>query len=236
MSDQMQDLLNAIQRSNAAFQAERQELAKGDRGERGLPGKDGRDAKIVIDKAVGAEVHQKYDEATNTTHISFRFLPPPQGPIGETGPRGAAGFSPRLVLGEVKDGMMPAATLREIEPFVYELSLTLPRGMRGERGAQGLRGESIVGPKGDAITGPAGPAGAPGIDGKDGRDGMTREEIVKLVTSTMLEVFQQVGLRDEIVAKLLAAKTELRKAVNDADARSQYQLSEILKRVDRIVG
>ena len=167
------------------------------------------------------------------------------GPAGEDGKHGRDGRDaqvPEFVIGEAVVGTEAKATLHRNESGVYILSLILPRGERGvkgEPGPTGLRGfpgkDSVTpGPKGDpgkSITGPAGAdSTVPGPQGIPGKDGLSIDEIKQLV----VDILSDAGLLSEQAQKLATIRALLKKAIHQADARHAFQISEIIREVDKL--
>jgi hypothetical protein len=175
------------------------------------------------------------------------------GTIGATGP---AGKDAKFKIGVVVQGDKAEARIREGGDNTFILDLCLPRGEQGPRGFIGLPGPAGVDGKNgvDGVDGKngergfsgangqdskaAGPRGERGADGESivgprgekGDTGMTREEIIQI----LIETLQNVGVMTEQAQKLLAIRAKLKAAINEADARHSYQISEIIRDVDKL--
>jgi integrin beta 3/collagen type V/XI/XXIV/XXVII alpha len=181
--------------------------------------------------------------------------PGPQGLRGEAGPKGFVGpagedgkdgqdgkdaLPPQLMIGSVVVGDKLAAEFRRDANGVYVLHLTLPRGeqgLTGHIGATGARGkdgnDSVVpGPQG--VKGSVGLTGAdstvPGPQGISGKDGMSVDEIKRLIVS----ILSDAGVLSEQAQKLAVIRAKLKAAIHQADTRHVYQVSEIIRDVDKL--
>jgi len=112
------------------------------------------------------------------------------------------------------------------------------------RGLRGEDGERIRGPKGDkpsaqevheaalAAARQVVAENADALRGEKGAPGMTTSEIKQVI----IEVLSDIGLRDNLVAKLLQVKTELRQALHKATSRNIAELQTVYRKIDDIIS
>jgi hypothetical protein len=157
------------------------------------------------------------------------------GKDGRPGADGAAGKTPILEIGSVTTGDKAAASFRR-DQGVYLLDLILPK---AERGPQGLRGESVVGPRGEVgATGATGCQGIQGIPGESiqGDPGKNAYPTDEMIEGIILRVLVKVIGNDLVLQKLVQVKAELSREVSNATARHIASLSDAYRRVSNIIG
>jgi hypothetical protein len=173
---------------------------------------------------------------------------------GKDGSPGKDAPTPEFLVGSVVFGDAASVTLKRDKNNVLVFSFVLPRGKQGDpsqvpgptgpRGFAGKDGASAEQPneiqlaiavkkvleaspdkyrgeRGESIKGES-------IKGEKGDPGMSRQEIIQV----LIETLQTTGVLTESQEKLLRIRAKLRAAINEADSRSQFTISKIVKEVD----
>jgi hypothetical protein len=144
------------------------------------------------------------------------------------------------MIGNVTVGETAFVKLQRDSNGVYVLNLILPRGERGltgphgATGARGADGNASVVPGPQGVKGSVGPTGAdstvPGPQGISGKDGMSADEIKRLI----IGILSDAGVLSEQAQKLAVIRAKLKAAIHQADARHVYQVSEIIRDIDKL--
>ncbi|VVB53000.1 Uncharacterised protein [uncultured archaeon] len=236
MNENLSEALKAIQTQTDELQRQKTELARGPKGDRGEPGigKDGRDGispKLTIGQVSSGD--NPHAEIRNLGEGIFELnLVLPRGERGEKGeastiqgpagrdssvpgpagrdgvsvkgPKGDAGSMPEVRVGQVSIGDA-AVKAKPFERGVI-LDFTLPKAKDGVDGKQG----------------------------DPGRSGFSEDEIRTIVTETIIKTLSDVGVISEQAEKLIRVRTELKRKLHEVDARHISEISDFVKRVDRI--
>lgn len=217
--------LEALQKSFQTSSGQVVEL----RGERGEPGRDGRDGKDGKDAApvsisIGIITSGDKPEARVRTESNNSFVLDLCLPRGPEGPRGLHGLPSEIPGPKGEKGDTP--TPEEIKTLVKSVinenreAFRGPKGDRGESGAP----STVPGPAGQSIQGPQGERGEAGHS--------VNEEELKAI---FIRVLSETGVLTETQARLVAVRTELKKAINRASARNQGEIRELYRRIDNII-